>query len=41
MIFNPQLIGKELLQSHMKIMHKPGIIDNSRSVDITETNFKL
>jgi hypothetical protein len=39
MILNFQLTCKKFLQRHMKIMHKPGIIDDSGPVDITETYF--
>jgi hypothetical protein len=34
-------VDKELFQGDMKIMQKPGIIDNPGTIDITETNDQL
>jgi hypothetical protein len=40
-VCNSQLSLKELFQGDMKIMQKPGIIDNSGTIDITEANNQL
>jgi hypothetical protein len=41
MVLDPQLASKKFFQSDVKIMQKPGIVDDPGPVDISEANFKL
>jgi hypothetical protein len=40
-VINTQFTGEKLLQCYMKVMNKPGIIDDSGMVDVTEANFQF
>ena len=40
-IVDPELGVEELLQSHMKVMDKTGIVDNTRIVNITKADFQM
>jgi hypothetical protein len=39
MILNSKFSGKKLLHSHVKVVHKPGIVDNAGTIDVAEAYF--
>jgi hypothetical protein len=39
MILNIQFTDKKFFLGNMKIMHKPGVIDNTGAIDITKADF--